>query len=323
MITREENMKKILFLVGAAVMALSSPAKAEEFPSKAVKLVIPFPAGAGANDVVGRFVADKLSKLWNQPVIVENRPGANSTIGAMNVIRSAPDGYTMMFTSANYAMTPAVADIPFDADKDLKPAALVGTGEYLLITGSHTKANTVAEFIEESKTRPMKYAGGTPGADLSASMFMEAAGIKMKRVPYGGTNDSLIDMLGGRLDFVVAAVGAQVGNIEEGKVKALAVTGPRRSKQLPNVPALRDVGLQAAELPTWWGIFVPAKTPADVVNKINASVDLILQDEDTKAYFDKQSVTPENMKPEAIATMVSSSIARYKELAAKNDLKAK
>jgi tripartite-type tricarboxylate transporter receptor subunit TctC len=179
-------MKKLLLSATVVFLSLANLADGQEFPSRMVTMVIPFPPGAGANDTNGRFLADKLSKLWGQPVVVDNRPGGNTTIGAMAVVRSAPDGYTMMFSSANYTMQPAVSPMPFDAATDLKPAAMLGLGEYLLVTGPHNDVKGARDFIELAKQREMTYAGGTAGADLGSVIFMQAAGIKMLRVPYKG-----------------------------------------------------------------------------------------------------------------------------------------
>lgn len=313
-------MKKVLLAATAAVLGFTSLAGAQEFPSKAVTMVIPFPAGAGANDTNGRFLADRLSKLWGEPVVIENRPGGNTTIGAMHVIRSRPDGHTMMFSSANYTMSPAVAPIPFDAATDLKPAAMLGLGEYLLVTGPHNDVKNAKDFVELAKQRQMTYSGGTAGADLGSTMFMQAGGIEMKRVPYKGTNDALLDILGGRLDFLVAAVGSQVGNVQEGKVRALAVTGPTRSPLLPDVPTLRELGLEKAELPTWWMLFVPKDTPDAVVTKINESVSTVLGEEDAKTFLAGQSVVGKNLKPEELSTMVRGELTKFKQIAEANGL---
>jgi tripartite-type tricarboxylate transporter receptor subunit TctC len=308
-------MKRILMTVCTVVLALCGQAQAQSFPARNVTMVIPFPAGAGANDVLGRFVAERLQRLWGRAVVVENRPGANATIGAVAVVRARPDGHTMLFTSANYTMTPAVVvNMPFDAAADLKPAAMLGMGEYLLVTGPHANARNVQEFIAEGRRREMVYAGGTPGADIAAGLFMQATGIRMLRVPYGGTNTSMIDLLGGRIDFVVAAVGAQVDNIAQGKVIALAVTGANRSAMLPNVPSMREQGFASGELPTWWSILVPSATPDDVVATINASVARVLQEEETQAFFARQSVVPTSMSPPEISALMRREIDQFREL---------
>jgi tripartite-type tricarboxylate transporter receptor subunit TctC len=317
-------MKKLLLAATAVFLSFAPVADAQEFPSRTVTMVVPFPAGAGANDTNGRFLADKLSKLWGQPVIVENRPGGNTSIGAMVVVRSEPDGHTIMFSSGGYTMQPAVTPLPFDAATDLKPAAMFGIGEYLLVTGPHNDVKDAKDFIELAKQREvgreMIYSGGTAGADLGSVMFMKAAGIEMLRVPYKGTNDALIDLLGGRLDFLVAAVGSQVGNVREGRVRALAVTGPTRSPLLPEVPTLRELGLGAAELPTWWMVFVPKDTPDAVVVKINESVDTVLASEETKTFLASQSVVGKNMKPAELSEIITAELARFKQLAEANGL---
>lgn len=316
-------MNKLLLAATAVLLSFATLADAQEFPSSTVTMVIPFPAGAGANDTNGRFLADKLSKLWGQPVIVENRPGGNTTIGAMTVVRAEPDGHTMMFSSANYTMQPAVTPLPFDAATDLKPAAMFGIGEYLLVTGPHNDVKDAKDFIELAKQREMIYSGGTAGADLGSVMFMQAAGIKMLRVPYKGTSDALRDILGGRLDFLVAAVGSQVPNVRDGRVRALAVTGPNRSPLLPEVPTLRELGLGAAELPTWWMVFVPKDTPDAVVAKINQSVNTVLASEETKAFLATQSVVGKNMKPAELSEIIATELAKFKQLAEANSLVVK
>jgi tripartite-type tricarboxylate transporter receptor subunit TctC len=312
-------MKRVLALFFAAAVSLSGHAQAQaptqHFPDRPVTMVIPFPAGAGANDILGRFMAERLARIWGRPVVVDNRPGANSTIGAMAVIRARPDGHTMMFTSANYTMTPAVADIPFDAKVDLRPAGIIGLGEYLLITGQHMRINNAQDFIAEARKRELTYAGGTPGADLAAELFMKAAGVRMLRVPYRGTNDAAIDLLAGRIDFVVAAVGAQVDAIARGDVRAIAVTGANRSPLLPNVPTLREQGLASAELPTWWGIMLPGKTPDAIVAKINADIATVLQEPETRAFFAQQSVVPTSMSPQEMSTLINNEIDKFIKLA--------
>lgn len=308
-------MKRILMAACAAFLALCGQAAAQSFPNRNVTIVVPFPAGAGANDVLGRFMAERLQRLWGRPVVVENRPGANATIGAVQVVRSRPDGHTMLFTSANYTMTPAVVvNMPFDALADLKPAAMIGMGEYLLITAPHANARNVQEFVAEGRRRELAYAGGTPGADIAAGLFMQATGVRMLRVPYTGTNSSMADLLGGRIHFVVAAVGAQVDAIALGTVVGLAVTGANRSAMLPNVPSMREQGFASGELPTWWSMLVPSATPDDVVAAIHASVSRVLAEEETRAFFARQSVVPTNLPPAEIAAMMRREVQQFQEL---------
>lgn len=307
----------------AAVVLASSPALAQQYPTRPVTMVIPFSSGA-SNDIFGRYLADGLSKLWKQSVVVENRAGAGGAIGASAVAKSKPDGYTMMFSSSSYTINSAVQKtLPFDPIKDLKPVAMGMRGEMIAVTGTRVPLPNMAEVAKLAKTQKIFYGGnGASLTTFAAELFASVAGAKLENVNYKGGTEAMIDLIGGRLDIYFGTVTTVLPSISNGSVKAVAVLSPKRSPALPNVPSISEAGFPGAETEIWWGVFVAAGTPPDILTKINEGVNTVVNTPDAVAFLDKQAALPAKLSVDEFSKTVVTELAKWKELAEKNNITA-
>jgi tripartite-type tricarboxylate transporter receptor subunit TctC len=251
---------------------LSTVAIAQGWPSRTVKLVVPFTAGS-ATDIVARTLGQKLTDLWGQPVVVDNRPGAGATIGEALVAHSPPDGYTLLVNSAAHAYNPSIySNLTFDTHKDfIDVAALAGQPNVLVVAPS-TGYKTVGDLIAAAKAKPgsinFASAGTGSGTHINAEKFRLAAGIDVVHIPYKGTPEALTDTIAGRVTYYFSPISAALPHIKEGKLVALGVSTAKRSSVLPNVPTIAESGLPGFAYSLWVGLFAPAGTPPDIVDKI-------------------------------------------------------
>ena len=255
--------------------ALPGLAAAQAFPAKPVRLICPFPPG-GAVDIASRAVAAEMSKTLGQPVTVENKPGAGGNIGGAEAARSAPDGYTLfMTTSGISAINPVLyRKMPFDPNKDLIPVSALVSLSNVLVVHPSVKANSVAEVLALVRASPGKvtYASSGSGTSIhmSAEMFKHLTGTDIVHVPYKGSAPALTDLLGGQVQMMFDNIPSALPHIKAGKLRALATTGPRRDPALPDLPTVAEAGVPGYEAGVWFGLAVPAGTPADVVARLNA-----------------------------------------------------
>ena len=283
-------------VIALATLSLAVAGGAEAaFPDRPVKLVVPFAPGA-TTDILARMLAEKLSAQWGQPVIVENKAGAGSVLGADFVAKSPPDGYTILFGSESLSLLPHLQDMPFDWRTDLKLVSQVGSLPILLLsTGKRPDLSTFAELIAVAKANRGKLNYGTPGAatvhHLTMEMFSRAAGIEMTHVPYKGAGPALSDLIAGHIDVMPGAEPSAKSHINAGTVKALAVFSPQRIPGLPNVPTSREAGVPF-EMSFWWGVMVPGRTPPEVVNAIGAATMSAIRDPDMRKKMIEAGVTP-------------------------------
>ena len=261
----------------AAALASPSPAQTAWAPSRPLRFVVPFPAG-GATDVAARILAERLTETLGQPVVVENRTGSSGNIGMENVVRSAPDGHTLLMgTSGALAVNPHLfPNLGFDPARDLAPVSLAFTTDNALIVNPNMPARTVSEFLALARSRPGAFSYGSAGAGssthMAAELFRLAAGIQVLHVPYRGSAPALNDTVAGNVQFMVDQLPSCIGQIQAGRVRALAVTGPRRSPLLPEVPTVAEAGLPGAENTSWGAVLVPAGTPEAAVERLSAAV---------------------------------------------------
>ena len=287
-VTKEPNFKlrhSLTFLaslaisLGSAGLLLSAPsALAQSFPNKPIRLVCPFPPG-GAVDIASRAIAQELTKNLGQPVTVDNKPGAGGNIGGAEVARSSPDGYTLfMTTSGIQAINPALySKMPFDPNKDLTPVSALVSLNNVLVLHPSVKANSVAEVIALAKSQPpgaMNYASSGSGTSIhmSGEMFKSLANINITHIPYKGSAPAINDLLGGQVMMMFDNIPSALPHIKAGKLRALATTGAKRDPSLPELPTISEAGLSGYESGVWFGISVPANTPRDIVNKLNAEI---------------------------------------------------
>ncbi len=285
----------------ASVISLTAfgvmPATAQDrWPSKPVRLIVPFAAG-GSTDVVARMIGQKLSVVWGQPVVIENRVGAGGSLGADAVAKSPADGYTLLMASGSITINPHIYKrMPFDTKKDLVPITNVASGPMLLVVPERSAVTSVKELIALAKATPGAVNFGSAGVGsqvhLAAENFADAAGIDISHVPYKGEAVAYNDLIGNQLQMMVgnfAAASALLGN---GRLRALAVTSKERSPQLPNVPTVSESGLKGFENSGWFGLLAPAGTPRDVLAKVQRDTVKALGETDTKARLYVQGMTP-------------------------------
>jgi len=272
----------------AALLLAPAIALAQGYPSKPIHLVVPFPPG-GVADLIARPVAEKISQSLGQPVIVENRGGATGTIGAAYVAQAAPDGYTLLFGTTNeIAMSPTLyKSLPYDPTKAFAPITPVAEFPNVLVVGPRVSARTLGEIIDMARARPRALAFASSGEGstnhLTAELFQTQAGVQVMHVPYKGGGPALVDVTGGHVDAMFATLPSAVALIKGGKLRALAVTGTRRSAALPDVPTAREAGMKDLVVTTWNGVLAPAGTPQDVIERLHAALAAAVADPDIKA----------------------------------------
>ena len=275
-----------LFVLLMLPIVWTSTALAQGYPNKPVHVIVPFTAGS-ATDILARTIGQKLSESWGQPVVVDNRPGAGGTIGAGVVAKSPADGYTLLVHSAAHAYNPSIYPaLPYDTVKDfVEVVPLAGQPNVLAVSPS-AGIKSVADLIAMAKQKPgqlnFSSAGTGSGTHINAEKFKLAASIDVVHIPYKGTPEALTDTMGGRVTYFFSPISAALPNVREGKLVALAVSTAKRSSVLPNVPTVAEAGLPGFDYNLWVGLFAPAGTPPEIVDKINKDVNRVLQLPDVK-----------------------------------------
>jgi tripartite-type tricarboxylate transporter receptor subunit TctC len=304
-----------LLLVTASISA----AVAQGYPNKPIRLVVTFPAGGGA-DFVARAIAPKLSEALGQPVVIDNRAGANGGIGNEIVAKSPPDGYTLLLGAAG-ALTIAphlYEKLPFDTFKDFDPVSLVGSSPFILTVNPSVPASSLQELTALAKAKPATLnfgSSGTGGAPhLAGELYKSLAGVNLVHVPYKGLAPAITDLLGGQVQVLFADVGLVAPHIKAGKLKALAVTGTQRSSAVPDIPTMIEAGLPGYSAGTWYGILAPAGTPASVTAKLNAALVSLLATTEIKTQFAGQGIDPAGDRPEQFATLIRDDYDKWARL---------
>jgi tripartite-type tricarboxylate transporter receptor subunit TctC len=305
----------ILSLCAAAVSLGAGAALAQAYPSKPVKLVVPFPPGA-YTDSVARLVAQKLSEKWGQPVTVENRPGAAGNIGTDHVAKSEPNGYTLiMATVANTISVSLYKNLTHDFVKDLSPVSLVATVPLVLVANPSIAARSVQELVQITRASPGKfsYASGGNGSTghLAGEMFNSMTRGQIVHVPYKGITPAVTDLVGGQVSLMFASMDSALPLIKAGRVKALAVTSAKRSPMLPDSPSMVESGFAGFESAAWAGILAPAGTPKAVVDALNAEVSNILRMPDVRERLTSLGAEPGGGSPEDFAAFIAAEIAKW------------
>jgi tripartite-type tricarboxylate transporter receptor subunit TctC len=305
----------LLLLCLAAV-----PAAAADYPSRAIKMVVPFAPGGGT-DVLGRIIAQRLSDKWGQPVVVENQPGASGGIGTKAFVKAEPDGYTLLMASTGALMAASAALAPrgqFDVDKFFAPITVVAAPPYLLVINPKVQANSVAELIKLAATKPKALSFGSSGigaaSHLSGALFEKDAHVELLHVPYKGTGPAVTDLLGGRIDMMFSPSTTVQAHVAAGTLKALATTGAKRSKFFPDVPTVAESGLPSYASVGWFGLLAPAHTPKDIVDKLNGAVVAIMGEKDVIDRMAKLGAEPEPQTPDEFARFIDADVAKWMKL---------
>ena len=300
---------------------------AQGYPSKPVRMVVGFSPGGGT-DILARIVAQKLSEMWGQPVVIENKPGASATIGADLVAKAAPDGYTLsMGQLTPNAIAPALMPkLPYNAERDFVPIILVGTSPNILVVNPSVPAKDVAELAALAKSKPGKltYASSGQGSlqHIAAEMFKSSAGVDIVHVPFKGSSQAVVDLISGQVDMNFDSIPAVVQHVKGGKLRAVVVTAAKRASAFPELPSIAESGYPDYDLTSWWGIFAPAGTPAEIVAKVNRDTQAVLQNAEVKERFAGLSVDPGGGSPREFADYVRREIAKYDTLVKRLNIKA-
>jgi tripartite-type tricarboxylate transporter receptor subunit TctC len=301
----------MLLLAGTPSLAF-----AQAYPVKPVRIVAPFGAGSTI-DIIGRLIAPKLTEALGQPVIVENRPGAGGMIGMDAVAKSAPDGHTLIIGALGpLAMNPALyPKTPFDPVKDFAAVCLLATGPVVIAVHPSIPAQTVKDLVALAKKRPGQLNFGSPGVGssphLTGELFKLITKTDIVHVPYKGNAEAITDLIGGQLSIVFTGVPPVVPLAKAGKVRLLATTGKQRMPNLPDVPTIREAGIEGADVLIWYGVVAPAATPKDVVARLNREIVKIMNTPDVREKFSQQGVDPASSTPDEFAQMIRDEVIRW------------
>jgi tripartite-type tricarboxylate transporter receptor subunit TctC len=309
-----------------AVSTLPLAQAQEPFPSRPAHLVVPFTPGTGA-DILARLLGARLSEHWKSAVVVDNRAGATGNIGADLVAKSAPDGYTLLFTATSFATNPPLARaLAFDPVKSFTPVALVAAGALAVLVNPQVPAATLREFIALAKREPGKLHYASPGTGGIQHLAMELlkleAGINLVHVPYKGLSGALSDLAGGHVQAAVSALQSAAPQVHSGKLRMLGVMSASRSTAFPDVPTLAEQGLPGLEVDTWYALFAPAGTPAPVVAKWNADLNRLLAEPSLRAALEKQGMAPVGGDPQRLAALLANELARWSRVVSAAGIKA-
>ena len=314
MIFSAARLLLLLFLFAA-----TSP-QAQTYPAKPVRIVVGFAAG-GAVDIVGRRLAHKLAEPFGQQFIVENRVGAGSTIGTDYVAKAAPDGYTLLLSGVTglAAGASVFKQLPYDTRRDFAPVVLVLQNPAVLLVHPSVPSKMVKEFVALVKSRPGKlnYAssGAGGGQHLAAEMFIMTTGVNIVHVPYKGAAPALADLIGGQVDLMFESIPTSaIPLIQAGKLRALAVTSPRRSTVLPDVPTMQEAGLKDFEYRTWMGLAAPAGTHKEIIARLNAAINQVLASGDLRSWLEAQGLDAAGGTPQQFQAFLEREIAMYAKI---------
>lgn len=299
-----------------AVIGFSTGALAQSYPSRPINLVVPFPAGS-TTDLVGRILADELSKAVGQSVVIDNRGGAGGSVGSEAVARAAPDGYTLLMgTIGTHSINPAVyAKINYDPIKDFSPIIQFGTAPNVLVVHPDLPVKSVKDLIAYIAANPGKVNYGSSGNGtsnhLSGAMFVARNGLKATHVPYRGGSQAITDLLRGEIQFMFYHYLPLLGHVKDGKLRAIAITSANRIDALPDVPVMKEAGMDDFEVSAWFGVWAPAQTPKDVVAKLNQTILKIIKTPDVQKSLQAQGIDPVAGSPEELLTLNKAELARW------------
>lgn len=316
-------MNRITRVAAACALAAAIPATipaawAQAWPARPVNLIVPFPAG-GTTDVLARALGQELSKSLGQPVVVENRPGAGATLGADHVAKAKPDGYTLLMGAVHHTIATSVyRRLGYDFQKDLAPITVVAVVPNVLVVNPQVPAKTVQELLAQARAQPGKLAYGSNGAGtgqhLIGAQFESMGGVELLHVPYKGSGPLTTDLLGGQIAMSFDTVTPVLPHIKAGKLRALAVTTARRSVALPDVPTLDEAGLKGFDMGTWFGVLAPASTPREVLARLGADMNRIIESPQFRRKMEEIGAEPIGGSPEQMARQIRDDTDRFARL---------
>ena len=320
--------RKLSGLFGMLLLstALSGAAWAQAWPDKPVRFVVPYPPGGGT-DVIARIVQQKLQAALGQPIVIENRGGAGGSVGTEVVAKAAPDGYTVLFTLSSHTINPAIfSRLNYDTVKDFEPVGLVASLPQILVAHPGFGASTVAELTALARAKPgtLSFASvgnGSPG-HLAGELQALRTGVKLTHIPYRGGGPAVTDVMGGQVPTLWVSIPAAAQFVKAGKLKALAVSTTKRSAAFPEVPTMQEAGVPDFEVDSWYAMFVPARTPKAIIERLNKALNSVLADPDIRDKLLAQGAEAVGGTPEALAAAVAAELPRWVKLARDANIKA-
>jgi tripartite-type tricarboxylate transporter receptor subunit TctC len=318
-------IRSSLALIAAATIATSAQAQ-DAWPSKPIRLIAPFPP-ASTSDVIGRVLGQKLGQRLGQPVVVDNRVGASGNIGADVIAKAAPDGYTIgIVTSSTHAVAVSLSSkLPYDPLKDFTPITMLANSPYVLVLYPGVPAKDIKELVVLAKTKPgaLNYGSAGPAslAHLAGALFATLSDIQLTHVPYKSSAQSVIDLISGRVEMQFATIAPTLANIRANQLRALAVTGHKRSDALPDVPTMDEAGVKGYEATLWFALVGPAGLPAAIAARLNREAIDILNSAEMKDALAQQGLVPDPSTPEALAAQIRGDIGKWRDVIAKAGIK--
>ena len=291
---------------------------------KPIRIISPYPAG-GTTDILARLVGAKLTEDWGQQILVDNRPGGNTVIGSEALVRSAPDGYTLISILTSHVIVPSLVPTPYDPIKDFAPVATIASTQLVLVVHPSVPAKNLRELIALAKARPgqINYGSGGSGTvtHLAGEYFNMLAGVKTQHIPYKGSSQALVDVVGGQVQMYFSPPIVALSHIKSGRLRPLAATGGTRISALPQVPTAAEAGLKGFELNIWYGFLAPAATPKSIIDKLATEIAKVLALPSVKEQLVSQGMTPFVSTPEQFAALIRTDFAKYKKIVSSANIK--
>ena len=310
-------MRNLVFAAFLVMLFTAEAAYCQPYPSRPVRMLVGFPPGGGT-DITARLLAPKLTELLGQPFVVENRPGAATNLATDLVAKAPPDGYTLLFTTTALAINASLyKNLPFDAQRDFAPVSVFAEAPNLLVANPNAGAS-VAELLSKARANPgaLNYSSAGSGTTqhLAGEVFKVRTGTQIVHIPYKGTAASLTAVVAGEVQLSFANVPAILGHVKSGRLRALAVAGPHRSDLMPNVPTLKEAGVEGVEVPVWYALLAPAATPREVVATLGKATARAARSADTKQRLVEQGADPVGDSPEEFAKLLRAEVVKYAEI---------
>ena len=316
--------RMLLLICAAACAAFPAFTAAQAWPSKPLKMIIPYPPG-GATDILGRLISQKLAPMLGQPVLVENKAGASGNLAFDFVAKAAPDGYTLLTGTANITIAPAFASkLPYNVLTDYAPISQIVSSQNFLVIRPTLPANNVRELIAHAKANPGKLTYGSSGIGtplLCIELLKSLAGIDILQVPYKGDAPALTDLMGGQIDMYCSSIPGEVGFVRAGKLRGLGVTSKKRAATMPEVPTLEEAGVPGYELSSWYGILAPAGTSRSIVEQLNADIVKIVAMPDVQKVMLDGGSDPQSSTPEEFMARIRADVAKFSALVKASGIK--
>jgi tripartite-type tricarboxylate transporter receptor subunit TctC len=323
---RAAAMRTVWLGALALLVASAGALRADTYPNRPVRLIVPFAAG-GLNDVVARLVAPYLERAFGQPFIVDNRPAASGIVGTDATAKAPPDGHTLLMVASSYTVIPATkSNLPYDAERDLAPIIMVGKNPLLFLVNPKVPANSLSEFVALAKANPGKFNYASPGAatqtHLVVELFSRRAGIQLQHIPYRGGAPAMTGMVGGETQFTAISTLLSLPQLQAGSLRPLASGSLTRDPQLPDLPTVAEQGFPGFEAIQWIGLLTTAGTPSEVIERINREVDRALRDPDLIAKFAQQGISPAGGTPADFQRAIATDLKNWTETARAANIKA-